>query len=143
MTNFFTRLFLQPDVPSQIATPHLPLGQALESAVAQLEHAGYELIGVEEHAQFFRTQDDEVGVTVHATGGMVTSVVYDDPAGRNSEQGKAEKIRLYLTRYGAPASWKMRMQNDWMDYWFNPAGKVSMVYGRDMDVLRFNRNDGE
>jgi len=143
MTNFFTRRFLQQDSILQIATPHLPLGQALESAIALLQRAGYELVSAEDDTQSFRTQDDEVGVTVHATGGKITSVVYDDPTGRNSEHGKAEKTRLYLARYGAPANWEWRMQNAWMDYWFNPMDKVAMVYGRDRDVLRFNRYEGE
>jgi hypothetical protein len=65
-------------------------------------------------------------------------VWYDDPSGRDSQQGKEQKVLLYLERYGARADWELRMDNGWMRYWFNEAAHASMVYGIHMDVIRFN-----
>ena len=128
----------------ELHTPHVPLGYALELGVSLLQAEGCEFVGMEdEGAQIFHAPEEAFAVTVHAADGMVSSVVYDDPAGRTSEQGKAEKIKLYLARYGTSSNWELRMHNDWMHYWFNPADKVAMVYGLDMDVLRFNRYEGE
>ena len=125
-----------------IHTPHVPLGETCELGVSLLQSMGCELVGEDGGARRFQPAGDDFSITLHEAGDMVTSVVYDDPTGRYSEDGKAEKIRLYLARYGAYSNWEMRMRNDWMQYWFNPADQVAMVYGIDMDVLRFNRYDG-
>jgi hypothetical protein len=150
MTTIFTRLSLgrwyrrRPDAPVlQVHTPHVPLRQAFELGVSLLKSEGCALVEMDGDAQRFRTPGAAWSVTVHADDAMVASVVYDDPVGRNSQYGKAEKIRLYLARYGAYSNWEMRMHNAWMQYWFNPVDKVAMVYGVDMDVLRFNRYEGE
>jgi hypothetical protein len=149
MTTIFTRLSSgwwlrhRSKVPVlQIHTPHVPLGETSEFSVSLLQSMGCELVGEDGRARCFQPRDDDFSITVHAADDMVTSVVYDDPAGRYSKDGRAEKIRLYLARYGAYSNWEMRMRNDWMHYWFNPADKVAMVYGINMDVLRFNRYDG-
>ena len=127
----------------QIRTPHVPLRQARELSTSQLQDAGCQLVGEEGDAQLFASPGDDFVVTIHAADGFVTSVVYDDPAGREDKAGKAQRTRLYLVRYGAYSNWTMQMRNDWMEYWFNPVDKVAMVYGIDMDVLRFNCHDGE
>jgi len=126
-----------------IHTPHVPLRQALELGVSLLESAGCALVETDSDAQLFMAAGAAWSVTLHADDAVVASVVYDDPVGRESDNGKAKKITLYLARYGAPSHWEMRMHNGWMHYWFNPVDKVAMVYGVDMDVLRFNRYDGE
>ena len=79
-------------------------------------------------------------MAVYESDGKVSSVWYNDPTGRDVIFGKKKKIALYLQRYGIARDWEKRMNNGWITFYFNDVAQVSMAYGNDMDVIRFNDN---
>lgn len=50
----------------------------------------------------------------------------------------AAKTALYLARYGELRDWELRIENGWMQHWFNPVAGAHLVYGVRMDVIRIN-----
>lgn len=46
---------------------------------------------------------------------------------------------MYLDRYSSLNNWELRLDNGWMQYWFNDVDKMQMVYGLHKDVIRFNQ----
>lgn len=86
----------------------------------------------------FKVQIGGASVAIYTRGQAVDAVWYDDPLGRWSAQGKAKKIQLHLSRYGSLSGWSVWNENGWMRYWKHDTATVRMVYGRHMDVIRFN-----
>ena len=117
-----------------LLSPHVPL--RIPAAEARTLLRGAKL----------RTRDDGsivfslrgVKLALYETDDLISSVWYDDPAGRESTTGREAKVAAYLSRYGDMASWERRMDNGWMHYWFNVPARAAMVYGLHKDVIRFN-----
>jgi len=125
-----------------IQTPHIPLGISLAEALDILktvdEHVYEE---ADERETSYKASCESFEVAVYEKGGVVSSVWYNDPTGRLTLFGKKKKISCYLSRYGNQNNWEKRMNNGWITFYFNDSEKVSMAYGNDMDVLRFNLLD--
>ena len=117
-----------------LLSPHIPLRISLAEARGLFRDAlpllredgslGVSLRGVE--------------IALYETDGVVSSIWYNDPAGRESHGGREAKVTAYLSRYGDISSWERRMDNGWMHYWFNVPARAAMVYGLHNDVIRFN-----
>ena len=118
--------------------PSIPLGLKLADGLFILKSIGrvVEESGTE-HRYAVVTRG--IRISIYAKDCTVTSVWYDDPTGRESEAGKIRKVELHLKRYGSLENWELRMENGWMNYWFNPKDKAAMVYGTHKDVIRFNQ----
>jgi hypothetical protein len=118
-----------------LTSPHVPLG--ISSAEAQNLLRGATPLDLEDGSLGFT--HGGVEIALYSSEGVVTSVWYNDPAGRDSPAQRQRKVAAYLRRYGDPAYWERRMDNGWMHYWFNVPSQVAMVYGLHMDVVRFNQ----
>jgi len=93
---------------------------------------------IENNELCYRINTQVFSIAIFITKKKVSSVWFDDPFGRKTASGRKFKIESYLARYGNLSNWEKRMNNNWMEYYYNPIDKVSMVYGIHNDVIRFN-----
>ena len=125
----------------ELRSLHVPLGLTVSDALKVLRELELPITESEEGEHCFRVNARGYDVAIYPINGFIRSVWYDDPCGRAAADARRKKVGLYLSRYGALTNWEMRMSNGWMDYWYNDAQHVGMVYGLHMDVIRFNRLD--
>jgi hypothetical protein len=123
---------------TDLGTPHIPLGLAVEDAITILQRFGIPVQEDTDLEHCCRVETPLFSVAVYPVAGKVRSVWYDDPTGRESDVARMEKVRSYLARYGRIQEWECRLDNGWMHYWFNPTAQAQMVYGLHKDVIRFN-----
>jgi len=121
-----------------LATPHISLGLSTEQAVAILQRFGIPLREESDNEYCYRVETPLFSIAVYPEDGVIRSVLYDDPTGRETDQGRLTKVNAYLNRYGSLTDWECRLDNGWMHYWFNPIAHAQMVYGLHNDVIRFN-----
>jgi hypothetical protein len=124
---------------ADLHTPHIPLGLAIEAAIAILQRFGAPTQRESDRERCYRADTPLFAFAVYPADGKVRSVWYDDPTGRESDSGRMEKAQAYLQRYGRLENWELRLDNGWMHYWFNPTDHAQMVYGIHKDVIRFNQ----
>ncbi len=123
----------------ELKTPHIPLGITRDAALKLLKELSYK---VEEQADekelFYKasTTEFECGFYIH--DGIVSASWYNDPTGRDSQDGINKKVTLYLARYGDLDNWEDGINNGWIQFFTNNASEVGMAYGLHKDVLRFN-----
>jgi hypothetical protein len=125
--------------PRRLITPHVDVGIPLDAGIAALRSTG--AVVSEEMDRDERTYRISVRgyeMAIYDGHGVVSSVWYNDPAGRLTPFGKRRKIRLYMERFTKNGSWQFRMDNGWMKYYFNDADQLQLVYGVHMDVIRIN-----
>ena len=125
--------------PKSLNTPHIPLGISINEGLTLLKSLGEPQREDDNDTPCYRVNAPDFSVAIYEKNDIVESVWYDDPLGRIWNIGKRRKIKLYLERFGNVRDWEERMDNGWMKYFFNPKSKSAMVYGRHMDVIRFNR----
>lgn len=70
-----------------LATPHIPVGTAVEKAVSILQQFGHPTREDSESEYCYRVETPLFGLAVYPEEAIVRSVWYDDPAGRETEQG--------------------------------------------------------
>lgn len=98
--------------PLKIRTPHLPLGVAVADSLAILESTGTKPFEeMDGKTKIFRVNLPDCQMAVYDQHGVVSSVWYNDPAGRLTSFGKRRKIQLYLERYTLQGKWDLRMSN--------------------------------
>jgi hypothetical protein len=130
--------------PSKISTPHVDLGVSISAGLKILESTGGSVFEeADGRERTYRVNLPNYEMAVYDTDGIVSSVWYNDPAGRLTPFGRERKIKLYMARYTRRGQWDLRMENGWMKYYFNDTDAVQIVYGIHMDVIRINgaRND--
>ena len=81
-------------------------------------------------------------MAVYETEGIVSSVWYNDPAGRLTSFGRRKKIDLYLQRFTVNGEWEPRLSSGGIVHFFNDIDGFHMAYGVHMDVIRFNARGG-
>lgn len=123
----------------RLRTPHISLGCSVEEALAILRKFGDPAQEVSGEERSLRVDTPLFALAVYPKNGTVASVWYDDPMGRESEVGRADKVQAYLKRYGSLHNWERRLDNGWMHYWFNPTERAQLVYGIHRDVIRLNQ----
>ena len=126
--------------PTKIITPHVDLGVSLHVGVAVLRSTGALVYG---EKRTYRVSLPGYQMAIYERGGFVSSVWYDDPAGRLTPFGKRRKIKLYMDRFTKNGSWQLRINNGWMKFYFNDVDHIQLVYGLHMDVIRINSSAGE
>lgn len=121
-----------------IDSPHIPYGSTLESALEILSSIGEVEKYVEERETFYKASSKNLEVGVYYSDGRVTAAWYNDPAGRDSEEGINLKVTQYLERYGDLDNWEEGINNGWIQFFNNQIEKTGLAYGLHKDVLRFN-----
>lgn len=125
--------------PIRLKTPPVELGSPTSRAIAVLEATGGKVFEeMDGEARTLRVNLPEYKMAIYDTEGVVSSVWYNDPAGRLTSFGKQRKIRLYTERFTSSGSWELRISNDWMLHLFNDVDRLHLVYGIHMDVIRIN-----
>jgi len=124
----------------ELKTPHIPLGISLDEGIEILGGVSSEIKKYEEEKEdFYKVQEGDWECGFYAKNGMVHSAWYNDPYGRDDEMGINRKVTLYLARYGNIEDWEDRLNNGWIQFFFNEKSGVNMAYGLHKDVLRFNQ----
>lgn len=125
--------------PMRLTTPHVELGIPTSRGTALLEATGGNVFEeMDGEARTLRVNLPKYEMAIYDTGGVVSSVWYNDPAGRLTSFGKQRKIRLYTERFTLKGSWELRISNGWMLHLFNDVDRLNLVYGIHMDVIRIN-----
>jgi sigma-B regulation protein RsbQ len=135
-------LLIKGKATDELSTPHIPVGSKLASALVLLESCADDVVLLEGDERGYRATAKQWELIIYCDADEVNAVCYDDESGRRLTESKLAKVHRYLSRYGSLTNWEMRMDNGWMRYWFNPLARVAMVYGIHMDVIRFNKWDG-
>ncbi len=129
--------------PRKIITPHVQLAIPLSEGLKILNATGGSLVeGFEHDGKMHRVNLPNFEMAVYETNGKVSSVWYNDPAGRWTGLGRNRKLRLYMDRYTESGAWEKRLNNGWMTFYFNDTDGVSLVHGTHMDVIRINKSEG-
>lgn len=127
-----------------LTTPHVELGSPIAQGIAILKATGGEVFEkMDGEARTIRVNLPEYEMAVYDTGGVVSSVWYNDPAGRLTAFGKRRKIKLYSERFTSKGYWELRISNGWMLHLFNDIDRCHLVYGIHMDVIRINSIQSE
>jgi hypothetical protein len=129
------------DAAVLLGTPHIAVGTTLVDGMLALRSIGGDIHEEQSGERCLKVIAPGFRVAIYPKGEFVGSVWYDDPLGRESAEGIRIKVERYLERYGPMSNWEQRMENGWMQYWFNPRNRVAMVYGIHKDVIRFNQFD--
>lgn len=125
--------------PHKLTSPHVDLGSPISEALGILKGVGTLKLVENKKENEYRVSSSSLGVAVYETNGLVSSVWYNDPLGRLWPKGKALKINLYLSRYGSLENWEPRLNNGWIQFYFNDVLGINMAYGLQKDVIRFNK----
>jgi hypothetical protein len=125
-------------LPKKLYSPVIPLGISINEGLEILNAIGKPEMEKECEDISYRVNTPEFDVAIYEENGFVKSVWYNDPLGRIWKLGKKRKIKLYLEKYGNKEDWELRMNNGWMEYYFNEKSNAAMVYGIHNDVIRFN-----
>lgn len=125
--------------PSKLLTPDLKLGVPVETGIAALSKIGPITSEPADQGQTeYRVELEQYKMAIYERAGKITSIWYDDPAGRSNLFGKHKKIALYLRRHKENGSWNMRIDNGWIKHYYNDVDSLVMAYGIDRDVLTFH-----
>lgn len=125
----------------QLELPHIPLGISLDDGIQILNLLSHKIEKLTEgESEFYKVccQDSEFGF--YAEDGLIHSTLYNDPIGRESNEGIETKIATYLARYGNIDDWEEGINNGWIQFFINTKEGISMAYGLHKDVLRFNKS---
>ena len=125
--------------PRKLITPHIELGIDIDEGLNILNSLGAPISATNGKEKSFTCSTPKYDVSVYETEGKVSSVWFNDPSGRFWSKGKAKKISLYLARYGNLADWQARLNNGYIQFYFNDVLGLSMAYGIHKDVIRFNQ----
>jgi len=126
----------------KIELPHIPLGISLEEGIEILSSVATEVEKYEEEKEdFYKVSSGESEFGFYTKDNLVHASWYNDPSGRDSEEGINTKVTLYLMRYGQIDGWEDGINNGWIQFFTNEQAKVGMSYGLHKDVLRFNQID--
>jgi hypothetical protein len=130
--------------PRKIITPHVDLGVPLDVGLAVLRSTGAAVSEeVDGEKRTYRVSLPGYQMAIHDGGGFVSSVWYDDPAGRLTPFGKRRKIKLYMDRFTKNGSWQLRINNGSLKHYFNNVDRMQLVYGLHMDVITINSWAGD
>lgn len=123
----------------QIQPPHIPLGISLEEGLKILNSVSADIEKLPgEREDFYKVGAKGWECGFYSKGDVVRSSWFNDPLGRESQEGIDLKIDAYLARYGSIDDWEEGLNNGWIQFFLNKNAGVGMAYGLDKDVLRFN-----
>jgi len=114
---------------ADLSTPHIEIGAGVNGALSTLKQFGTPIHENASGEDSYRIETNKFSMAIYVKDNLVNAVWYDDPQGRESEEGIAEKVKAYLARHGKLENWELRQDNGWMLYWFNPTDQRQMVYG--------------
>ncbi|WDT84421.1 hypothetical protein [Alteromonas sp. 009811495] len=117
----------------------MPLGIPIEDGLAILKKIGSPVFFESEEERQYKFSNAAYNVAIYETDGIVSSAWYDDPIGRSWNLGRQKKVNLYLSRYDNISNWEARLNNGYIQFYFNDTLGLSMSYGLHKDVIRFNK----
>ena len=123
----------------KLKSPHVPLGIPIEDGLAILKKIGSPVFFESEEERQYKVSNAAYNVAIYETNGIVSSAWYDDPIGRSWNLGRKKKVNLYLSRYDNISNWEARLNNGYIQFYFNDTLGLSMSYGLHKDVIRFNK----
>jgi hypothetical protein len=123
----------------KLKSPHVPLGIPIEDGLAILKKIGSPVFFESEEERQYKVSNAAYNVAIYETDGIVSSSWYDDPIGRSWNLGRQKKVNLYLSRYDNISNWEARLNNGYIQFYFNDTLGLSMSYGLHKDVIRFNK----
>lgn len=126
--------------PNKLISPHIELGSSIERGIEVLKEYGVPTYSKNEDEIVHRISAIGFDMAIYEHKGIVSSVWYNDSVGRLWSIGKKRKIKLYLARCDTLKNWEARLNNGWIQFYFNDAKSLSMAYGIHKDVIRFNLN---
>ncbi|MDO6569274.1 hypothetical protein Q4561_19590 [Alteromonas sp. 1_MG-2023] len=107
--------------------------------MAILKKIGNPVFSESDKERQYKVSNSACNVAIYETNGFVSSAWYDDPIGRFWNLGRQKKVNLYLSRYDVISNWEARLNNGYIQFYFNDALGLSMAYGLHKDVIRFNK----
>jgi hypothetical protein len=107
--------------------------------LAILKKIGNPVFSESEKERLYQVSNSAYDVAIYETNGSVSSVWYDDPIGRFWNRGRQKKVNLYLSRYDVISNWEARLNNGYIQFYFNDVLGLNMAYGLHKDVIRFNK----
>ncbi len=123
----------------QLKPPHIPLGISVEDGIIILNSISNDIEKyIEEREDFYKVSSQDWEFGFYSRGGLIHSTWYNDPLGRESQEGIDTKVTAYLVRYGSIDDWKEGLNNGWIQFFINENAGIGMAYGLHKDVLRFN-----
>jgi hypothetical protein len=122
----------------QLISPHIPLGITLDQGLEILKSVRSDIEYSEEES-FYKVTTDAFSCGFYEKDKMVSSSWFDDPLGRDSDNGLNLKVTLYLERYGEIPDWEDGINNGWIQFFTNAKSGVGLAYGIHKDVIRFNQ----
>ncbi|WP_312303395.1 hypothetical protein [Diaphorobacter nitroreducens] len=124
----------------QLIPPHIPLGIYLYDGIKILSSISADIEKYQqENEDFYKVGLLEWEFGFYSKSGVVHSSWYNDPQGRESQEGINLKVTTYLARYGSINDWEEGINNGWIQFFINEKAGVGMAYGLHKDVLRFNK----
>ena len=124
----------------KLHTPHIPLGISLDEGIKILKVISSEIEKIEEdEEEFYKVATDTWECGFYVKDSRVCSSWYNDPSGRENQEGINIKVTEYLARYGNIEDWQDGVNNGWIQFFTNDSSGINMAYGIDKDVLRFNK----
>lgn len=93
---------------------------------------------IDENETFYKVSHPDFECGFYEKDNTIIATWYNDPSGRDSEEGINLKVSLYLLRYGDLESWEDGINNGWIQFFHNSKTNTGLAYGLHKDVLRFN-----
>ncbi|CAL2087270.1 conserved protein of unknown function [Tenacibaculum sp. 190524A02b] len=124
---------------TKLLTPFLPVGGNVKEGLKILNSFSKE-IDIEKDGEVtnYRIEGDDFDLALYVNDSKIIAVWYNDPMGRESEEGMKRKLDLYMERYGKREDWELILNNGWMEFYYNDVEKLQIVYGLHQDVIRVN-----
>ena len=126
--------------PTELNSPHIELGVPIEIGLQIIRSFGEPLFSEENGSKIYTVSTKQFSIAVYEKDGIVSSTWYDDSLGRLWSKGRTRKINLYLARFDNLKNWESRLNNGYIQFYFNDVIGLTMAYGIHKDVIRFNKN---
>lgn len=125
--------------PTKLNSPHIELGIPIDIGLQIIHSCGEPVISEDNDSKIYTVSTKQFSVAIHEKNGVVSSSWYDDTSGRIWSGGRARKIDLYLARLDNLKNWELRLNDGYIQFYFNDVMGLTMAYGIHKDVIRFNK----
>lgn len=119
-----------------LITPFFDLGMPFTEAEKIIRNVeGTIEVTTEDGRICIRNTTPNFACSIKEENGRLRTVWYDDPLGRDSEDGKARKMGLYMERQKKIGTWVNTIEDGYNLWWHNQIDDLMLVYGLHGDVI--------